>query len=87
MKALGYPQRYISSTVLVQAAAIAVIGYLPGLLVAAGAYAVTARVAHIPMHLGLWEAGVVLLLAVGMCVAAALAALRKVARAAPADLF
>jgi len=87
MKALGYPQRYISGTVLAQAAAIAVIGYLPGLLVAAGAYALTARVAHIPMRLGLWEAGIVLLLAVGMCVAAALAALRKVARAAPADLF
>jgi putative ABC transport system permease protein len=87
MKALGYPQRYISGTVLVQAAAIAVLGYVPGLLVAAAAYAATARLAHIPMRLGLFEAGTVLLLSVGMCIASALAALRKVARAAPADLF
>ena len=87
MKALGYPQRYISGTVVAQAVAIAVCGYLPGLLVAAGAYAATARLAHIPMRLGPSEAGTVLVLAIGMCVAAAFTALRKVARAAPADLF
>jgi putative ABC transport system permease protein len=87
MKALGYPQRYITGTVLVQATAIAIIGYLPGLLVASAAYVFTARMAHIPMRLGAWEAGTVLLLAVAMCVAAAFTALRKVARAAPADLF
>lgn len=87
MKALGYPQRYITRTVLAQAAAIAMVGYLPGLLVAGVAYAATAKLAHIPMVLGAWESGAVLLLALGMCAIAATTALRKVARAAPADLF
>lgn len=87
MKALGYPQWYISGIVLLQATAIAVVGYIPGLIVARIAYGCTARLAHIPMRLGLAEAGVVLLLAIAMCVAAALASLRKVARAEPADLF
>lgn len=87
MKALGYSQRYISGVVLLQAAAIAVIGYLPGLAVAWQLYAMTRTYAHIPMSLGVREAGVVLCIAVAMCVTAALMALRKVASAAPADLF
>jgi putative ABC transport system permease protein len=87
MKALGYPQRYISGTVIMQATAIAVMGYLPGLLVASVGYDFTTRLAHIPMRLGVSEAATVFVLAVGMCVAAASTALRKVARAAPADLF
>lgn len=87
MKALGYTQRSISGMVLLQSAAIALIGYLPGLLVACLAYILTEHLAHIPMRLGGWEAGLVLLLAIGMCTTAAFTALRKVARAAPADLF
>jgi putative ABC transport system permease protein len=87
MKALGYSQRYISGVVLLQAAAIAVIGYLPGLAVAWQLYGWTREYAHIPMSLGAREAGIVLCIAVAMCVTAALTALRKVALAAPADLF
>jgi putative ABC transport system permease protein len=87
MKALGYSQRYISRVVLLQAVAIAVIGYIPGLLVAWQLYGVTRTFAHIPMRLGWREAGVVLGLAITMCVTAALTSLVKVARAAPADLF
>lgn len=87
MKALGYSQRYISGIVLLQAAALAGIGYLPGLVVAWQLYAMTREYAHIPMSLGVREAGIVLCIAVAMCVTAALMALRKVASAAPADLF
>jgi putative ABC transport system permease protein len=87
MKALGYSQRYISCVVLLQAAAIAVLGYLPGLAVAWQLYGITRTLAHIPMSLGPREAGIVLCLAVTMCITAALTALRKVAHAAPADLF
>jgi len=87
MKALGYSQNYISGVVLSQAAAIAVIGYLPGLTAAWQLYRLTRDYAHIPMSLGVREAGIVLCIAVIMCVAAALTALRKVASAAPADLF
>lgn len=87
MKALGYPHRFIVAGVLFQASAIALIGYLPGLLVAALGYAATSRLAHIPMQLGAGEAIAVLGLAVAMCVSAAVVTLRKVALAAPADLF
>lgn len=87
MKALGYPQRYISNVVLLQAILIALVGFAPGCAVAAILYRLTDLFAFIPMHLGLAEGFAVLALAVAMCVAAALLAVRKVSLAAPADLF
>lgn len=87
MKALGYPQRYISNVVLFQAILIALVGFAPGCAVAAVLYRLTDRFAFIPMHLGPAEGLSVLALAVAMCVAAALLAVRKVSLAAPADLF
>jgi putative ABC transport system permease protein len=87
LKALGYPTAYLSRVVLVQAVALAVAGYVPGLLIAWQLYGVTRRAALIPMNLGVFEAVFVLLLAVGMCAAAGLISLRKVIRADPAELF
>lgn len=87
MKALGYPQRYISAVVLFQAIIVALVGFVPGLTVAVVLYRFTDSYARIPMRIGLLEGVGVLGLAVGMCVVAALVAVRKVSVAAPADLF
>lgn len=87
LKALGYPARYLSRVVLLQAVALAVAGYLPGLILAWQLYAITRRAAHIPMSLGWAQAVSVLLLAVTMCAVAGLISLRKVLRADPAELF
>jgi putative ABC transport system permease protein len=87
LKALGYPVQYLSRVVLVQSVALAVIGYVPGLLIAWQLYAITRRAAQIPMNLGLGQSIFVLFLAVGMCAAAGMISLRKVTRADPAELF
>jgi putative ABC transport system permease protein len=87
LKALGYPTKYLSRVVLVQSVALAVAGYLPGLVIAWQLYAITRRAAQIPMNLGLLQAIFVLFLAVGMCAAAGMISLRKVTRADPAELF
>ena len=87
MKAMGYSQRYISNVVLFQAILIALLGFLPGYAVAAILYRLTDLYAFVPMRLGAAEGLGVLVLAVGMCISAALLAVRKVSLAAPADLF
>ncbi|MBL9124446.1 MAG: FtsX-like permease family protein [Planctomycetaceae bacterium] len=87
LKALGYPTGYLWRVVLTQAIALAVAGYLPGLLVAWQLYGVTRSAAHIPMQLGWVPAVSVLFLAVGMCAAAGVISLRKVTGADPAELF
>lgn len=87
LKALGYPTGYLWRVVLTQAIALAVAGYLPGLIVAWQLYGITRRAAHIPMQLTLGPAISVLFLAVAMCAAAGVISLRKVTGADPAELF
>jgi putative ABC transport system permease protein len=87
LKAIGYSDRYINGVVLRQALLLALAGYVPGLLVANGLYALTRSVARLPMTMSLGTAGLVLGLVVVMCAASGLLALRKVRAADPADLF
>jgi putative ABC transport system permease protein len=87
LKAMGYPPRYLNGVVLEQALILAVGGFVPGLLISAALYSITARQAYIPMQLTLSLAGGVGLLCVVMCVMSGWLALAKVRTADPADLF
>jgi putative ABC transport system permease protein len=87
LKAIGFTNRYLKGVVLSQAVILAVLGYLPGLLVSAQLYRLTVRATSLPMRL---EAGVSLMvlgLTILMCGASGLLALRKVQEADPADIF
>lgn len=87
VKALGYPPKYLTYVVLCQAASLAVLGYVPG-LVAAFALFTAARVwGGIPAGMSVDVAVGVLVLTFGMCLASGLLAVRKVHAADPADLF
>jgi putative ABC transport system permease protein len=87
LKAIGYPQRYLSGVVLRQALVLAVLGYLPGLGVALGLYAVARAGADVPMFMTPGRAAGVFALALAMCALSGLLALHKVRAADPADLF
>ena len=87
LKAIGYGQGYLSSVVLQQATILALLGYLPGWLLAWLGYRLTQAAARIPMELG-WELSLgVLGLTFLMCCTSGILALRKLAAADPADLF
>jgi putative ABC transport system permease protein len=73
--------------VLAQALLLAVVGYLPGLLASLGLDALTRQAARIPIEMSPARAGVVLGLALGMCLGAGALAVRKVNAADPANLF
>lgn len=87
LKAMGYTGAYLSGVIIRQASAMAVLGFLPGALVARGLYAVTADIARVPITMTAGRFAGVFLLALGMCVVSGLAALRKLRTADPADLF
>jgi putative ABC transport system permease protein len=87
LKAMGYPQRYLSGVVLRQALAVAVLGYVPGLAAALGLYALARAGAQVPVAMSLGRAAGVFVLAVAMCGLSGLLALHKVRAADPADLF
>lgn len=87
LKAMGYTRNYLSRLVLEQALTLAVVGFVPGLLIADLLYRITARVTHISIELTLVRCAGVLLLSLVMCAVSGLASLAKVHSADPAELF
>jgi putative ABC transport system permease protein len=87
LKAMGYTNLSLVGIVLQQALILAVLGYLPGMAVAAQLYRFTAEATHLPMRLTVPLSGAVLALTVLMCAVAGAIALRKVRAADPAEVF
>jgi putative ABC transport system permease protein len=86
-KAIGYPQSFFLGIVFEEALVLAVLGFIPGLLVSLGLYAIVAAVTGLPLAMTGSRAGLVLLGTVAMCALSGALATRKLARANPADLF
>jgi putative ABC transport system permease protein len=87
LKAMGYTNRYLFSVVFQEATILAVLGFIPGLLVSLGLYSVAENATLLPMRLSLGLGLSVLALTIGMCCASGAIALRKVRSADPADVF
>lgn len=87
LKAMGYSAWRLARVVMVQALILAVAGFVPGWLISRFLYWLTAEGAHIPMQLGMGLSLSILLASVAMCALSAVASLRKVNAADPADLF
>jgi putative ABC transport system permease protein len=87
LKAMGYGDGYINRVVLQQALLLAVAGFVPGVIIADGLYALTRQFAKLPITMTWQTAGLVLALVAAMCAASGFLALRKVRAADPADLF
>ncbi len=87
LKAMGYSNRYLTSVVLGQSVLLAIVGYIPSILIAWVLYRVVGTQTGMPMEMTPTIAFTVLALALMMCVLSGLAALRKLFKADPADLF
>ncbi len=87
LKAMGYSNSFLSQVVLREAAILAVLGFIPGLLASAFLYRVTAEATRLPMALTFERGILVFVLTATMCGVAALVALRKVRSADPAEVF
>jgi putative ABC transport system permease protein len=87
LKAIGYREGFLSGVVIRQALVLAVLGYLPGLAVALGLYALARSGAEIPLFMPVGRAAAVFVLALAICSFSGVLALHKVRAADPADLF
>ena len=87
LKAIGYPNRYLSSVVIQEALILGVAGFLPGLIVTWGAYAYLTKLSSMPLELTLGRAGLVFALTIAMCTLSGFFALSKVKNVDPADVF
>lgn len=87
LKAMGYPNSYLFGVVFQEAVILAVLGYLPGMLISLGLYKLTADATKLPMQMTVPLAVSVVLLAVLMCCVSGAIALRKIRSADPAEIF
>jgi putative ABC transport system permease protein len=87
LKAMGYSNRYLTAVVLQQAVLLAMVGYVPSIVVSWFLYWIIAAKSGMPMQMTWQIAASVIVLAVAMCVLSGVAALRKLFQADPADLF
>ncbi len=87
LRALGYPNRYISGIVIQQALILGVLGYIPGVVAVAWLYGKAAAATSLPLYVTSDRAITVFAMTLSMCAISALLALRKVRRMDPADVF
>ncbi len=87
LRALGYPNRFISGIVIQQALILGVLGYIPGVLAVAWLYDKAAAATSLPLYVTTDRAMTVFAMTLSMCAISALMALRKVRRLDPADVF
>ena len=86
-KAMGYPQSFFLGIVFEEALILAVLGFVPGVLISMVFYAIVASVTGLPLSMTAWRPVYVLLGTIAMCMASGAIATRRLARANPADLY
>jgi putative ABC transport system permease protein len=87
LRAIGYSNRFIGGIVVQQAVILAVLGYVPGVLVTVWLYARAGAATHLPLGLTAPRALAVFALTLVMCALSGLLALRKVRTLDPAEVF
>jgi putative ABC transport system permease protein len=86
-KAMGYRDRYLLMIVLEQSLILAILGFIPGLTLALGQYALIRTAAALPIGMTVGRLILVFSLTLGMCVISGVVATRKLQSADPADNF
>ncbi len=86
-KAIGYGPRFLGAVVVTEALVLAILGFVPALVLSAGIYQGLASATGLVVRLTIGRASLVLGVSVGMCLLASSLALRRVLEADPAELF
>jgi putative ABC transport system permease protein len=86
-KAMGYRDRYLLTIVLEQSIILASLGFIPGLALALGQYAIISNAAALPIAMTTSRVILVFSLTMTMCVISGVIATRKLQSADPADNF
>jgi putative ABC transport system permease protein len=87
LKAMGYRDSYVISIVIQQSAILALVGFIPGLLLSMGLYSLLATVTKLTVLMTTTRALQVLALTFVMCVGSGTLATRKLVQLDPADVF
>jgi putative ABC transport system permease protein len=87
LKAMGYDDRYLLGVLLQEALLLAVLGYLPSVILSLGLYQLAFAATMLPIAMNIERAITVFVLTVVMCSASGALSMRKLRSADPADIF
>jgi putative ABC transport system permease protein len=87
LRAMGYAQAWLLGVVFEQAVILAILGFLPGVALSLGLYALVGAATELAVTLPPQRAAFVLGLTLAMCAASGALATRRLAAADPADVF
>lgn len=87
LRAMGYTNWYLSRVVLQQSVLLAIVGYVPSIVISWALYALVGAKSGMPMILTWQIAAFVFVATIIMCIVSGMLALRKLFAADPADLF
>lgn len=87
LKAIGYHNSYLSRVVLQEGVILALLGFVPGVLISSVVYRAMALQTGLPLRLTWPRVVLVLVLTVLMCILSGMLALQKVKTADPAELY
>lgn len=87
LKAMGYTNSFLFGVVFQEAVILAVLGFLPGLLICLGLYRLAGAATHLPLEMTPMRGVSVVILTIVMCCVSGAVALRKIRSADPADVF
>jgi putative ABC transport system permease protein len=86
-KAVGYGQRFFLGIIFEEALILAILGFIPGMIISIILYSMVSSATGLPLVMTLARGITVLAGTIAMCVVSGTVATRKLARANPADLF
>lgn len=87
LKAMGYTTGYFLRLIVTESVLLSFIGFIPGLIVSTGLYALLANSTGLLLRMTPQAILMVLILTIVMCIASGLLAVRKLLAADPANLF
>ncbi|MBE9044173.1 FtsX-like permease family protein [Pleurocapsales cyanobacterium LEGE 10410] len=87
LKAIGFTNRYLLTAVFQQALLLALLGFVPGIIVSLGLYDLAKNVTHLPVIMDLEKGLVVFLSIISMCSISGFMAVQKLRSVDPADIF
>jgi putative ABC transport system permease protein len=87
LKAMGYGDRYLLGVLLQEALLLAVLGYLPSVILSLGLYQLAFTATMLPIAMNIERAITVLVMTIVMCSVSGALSMRKLRSADPADIF
>ena len=87
LKAIGFTNKYLLTAVLQQALLLAILGFIPGIIVSFGLYDIAKSATHLPVIMDFQKTLDVFLSVICMCAISGILAIQKLRSVDPADIF